>query len=67
MRIPIENGAPAAGDAARTLHGKPPLGRARVKGQGEMTRPWTEAETRRLKALAHEKVSAEDRPKAEAR
>ena len=25
-----------------------------------MTRPWTEAETRRLRALAHKKVSAED-------
>jgi hypothetical protein len=25
-----------------------------------MTRPWTEAETRRLKALARKRVSAED-------
>ena len=32
----------------------------KAEGEGEMTRPWTEAETRRLKALAHEKVSAED-------
>jgi hypothetical protein len=30
------------------------------EGEREMTRPWTEAETRRLRALARKKVSAED-------
>jgi hypothetical protein len=34
--------------------------RARAEGEGEVTRPWTEAETRRLKAWARKKVSAED-------
>jgi hypothetical protein len=32
----------------------------RLKAKGKMTRPWTEAETRRLRASAKKRVSAED-------
>jgi hypothetical protein len=43
----------------------PPPGRDRAEGEemkakGEMTLPWTEAETRRLRTLARKKASAED-------
>jgi IS30 family transposase len=31
-----------------------------LKAKGEVTRPWTEAETHRLRASAKKKVSAED-------
>ena len=37
-----------------------PLGGAGAESEGEMTRPWTEAETRQLRASAKKKVSAED-------
>jgi hypothetical protein len=41
-----------------------PARRARAEGEGEVTRPWTEAETHRLRASARKKVSAEDIAKA---
>jgi hypothetical protein len=41
-----------------------PTGRAWAEGEGKMTRPWTEAETRQLRASAKKRVSAEDIAKA---
>jgi hypothetical protein len=52
--------ATASGKSALPLRGHPPLGRTRAEGEGEVTQPWTKAETRRLRAWARKKVSAED-------